>query len=270
MTTVYSRTLAQLIQSVAFGLDDCRLADCTSAGTTTSFISTDLTEADDYWNGAWARFYAGNNIGYHRRITDWVQSTFTATIGPALGAATTTTGKVQLHKLFQWLQYQDAVNRAILMGCDEYLLDKSETSITTMLADTYMYQIPEGIRYITRVAVEDTAGSDTFKWSAEIDRRLYRVYHLESPYIEFDERYWGPDVGKKLMIDGFGIQGTLSLDTDVCRLPPEFIIQKAKALLLEQKPERWKEADRAHALANEERRRMIIPVPANALSVFEP
>lgn len=53
---------------------------CTSTGTTTTAISTSLTEADDYWNGAYVTWLSGVNKGKTWQVTDFVASTDTLTL----------------------------------------------------------------------------------------------------------------------------------------------------------------------------------------------
>lgn len=66
-------------------------ATCTSTGTTTTAISTTLTQADDYWNGGIIIFTGQTAIlGNTRPILDFVASTDTVSWTNALLAATTT------------------------------------------------------------------------------------------------------------------------------------------------------------------------------------
>lgn len=64
----------------------------TATGTTTTLIDTTLlTQADDWWNGAYITFTANTkNYGLTKKITDFVQSTGTLTWSGAVGVATGT------------------------------------------------------------------------------------------------------------------------------------------------------------------------------------
>ncbi len=51
-----------------------------SSGTTTSFVSAALIEADDYWNYGVVTFNTGDNAGASRKITDFTASSDTVTL----------------------------------------------------------------------------------------------------------------------------------------------------------------------------------------------
>lgn len=52
------------------------------SGTVSTFVDAALTDADDFWNGFYILITGGTGAGQAREITDWVQSTNTATVSP--------------------------------------------------------------------------------------------------------------------------------------------------------------------------------------------
>jgi hypothetical protein len=55
-----------------------------AGGTTTTFVDTARTEADDYWIGAWVLFTSGSFANQMRQITDFDAASDTFTFSPAL------------------------------------------------------------------------------------------------------------------------------------------------------------------------------------------
>jgi hypothetical protein len=51
-----------------------------SSAAVTTIVCDELTEADDYWNGAQVTFESGKNVGQTFTVSDWVQSTNTLTV----------------------------------------------------------------------------------------------------------------------------------------------------------------------------------------------
>ncbi len=123
----YSTALSSLIQSVAMGFDDLADTPQTPTGgySTTTLACTSLTRGDNYYNGMQIHFYSGTHKDTTREVTDWVLSTSTLTF-PAVTAATDVSDLFQLHRMFTYNQYKDAVNRAIEQGKMEYLLNKKD------------------------------------------------------------------------------------------------------------------------------------------------
>lgn len=70
------------------------------SGTSTTIISTELTEKDDYWNGGSAEVIDGINVGQIRKVTDFVASTTKLTV-EAFVAAIDATSKIRLTRTFK-------------------------------------------------------------------------------------------------------------------------------------------------------------------------
>lgn len=260
---VYNKALYQLRQSVSLGLDDNIMAQCTSNATNTTVVSTYLLKADDYYNGWDCRLYLGTHKDNSREVTDWVLSTKTITVAPAVTNATDTTDYFELHRRFTTLQYNDAINRAIEIGKDEYLLDKKDES-TVLVSGTYEYAVPSGFRYISQIYLENAATTGIYYTSNLIDSRKWWVVPVNSTsaLIKFDDSLFGigaGEAGRDLRIIGQQLQSNLTNDADTCLLPSEFVIQQVRAILLMQEKGNEVQVRQAQEAADKERRRMVIP-----------
>ena len=122
----YSKTLAELTQSVAYSLDDVIVEVPTSTGSATTLICSKLGQDNDYFNQWYMRIYGGTNASQSKLITDFDAATDTLTFTPAVAIGTVVADTFQLHRRFRWEQYKEAVCRAVTMAQNEYLLNKSE------------------------------------------------------------------------------------------------------------------------------------------------
>lgn len=122
----YSTPLYNLIQSVANSFDDCILGARTATSTTGTVVCNTLLKPNDHYNGWDLHFYQGTHVDTTREVTDWDLSTYTLSFLPIVTGEVDDTDYFQLHKLFKYSQYKDAVNRAIQMGKFEYLLNKKD------------------------------------------------------------------------------------------------------------------------------------------------
>jgi hypothetical protein len=265
---VYSKTLYELRQSVAMSLDDLYVCQVDANATNATCANATLLKSDDFFNGWDIRFYLGTHKDITREVTDFDNATNTVTFAPVLASNTDTTDYFELHKIYSTRQYNDAINRAIEMFKDEYLLDiKDET--TTFSTNTYEYSVPSGFRYISQIYYEDITDANTFYTKNLIDDRLWWIVGGSTPLIKFNDRFGiGSELnGKKMRIIGQQIQSDLTNDANTCALPPEFIIEQARAILLRQKDDLNDSAVLAQLQADRERKRYKIP--AQGKSVFE-
>ncbi len=260
---VYNRALYQLRQSVALGLDDCVICKVDANATTSTCANATLLKADDYYKGWDLRFYLGTHKDVTREVTDFVKSTGMVTFAPVVTNATDTTDYFELHRRFSTNQYNDAINRAIEIGKDEYLLDKKDESLT-FTTDTYEYAVPSGFRYISQIYREDLTTASLYPTENLIDSRQWWVIPVNSTnaLIKFDNNKYPIGAsfnGFNMRIIGQQLQSNLTNDADTCALPSEFVIQYARALLLSQEKDSGAMAERAVVMAEKERKRMVIP-----------
>lgn len=269
---VYSKTQSQLRQSVAYSLDDIVTGTCLANSTNTVALCTTLVDANDYYNDWWMHIFAGINVGESRRVTDFVSAT-NITLAPAFTAALTANSQFELHNKFSIEQYNDAINRSIEVGKDEYLIDKKDETLT-LTTDVYEYALANlSMRYIHAIYLEDSTDANTYYVSSLIDNRCWDIIvNGTTPYLKFDDDTFpigAAIASQKLRVLGQATQAVLSNNSDTCVLPPEFIIQQARAILLDQMKGYEQQADRAQAKALVERRRMVMAPHDFSKSLYE-
>jgi hypothetical protein len=86
---IQGRTRQQLRQSIGYNLGALTAATVTSNGSTTTLIDNLVRGGDDSQNGKWIYYTtSGNNSEKVTRVSDYVQSSTTMTLSPALAAST--------------------------------------------------------------------------------------------------------------------------------------------------------------------------------------
>ncbi|MBM3120433.1 MAG: hypothetical protein FJ006_12985 [Chloroflexi bacterium] len=267
---VHSKYLYQLRQSIAYSLDDCVTGTAEANSTNSTLICSYLIRGNGFYDGWDLHIYAGTNQGQTREVTDSRESGTTLLVAPVFSNALTNNSQFELHKMFTTAQYNDAINRAIEMGKDDYLLDLREES-ATLTSDTYEYNCVSNFRYISALWLEDATDANTYYSTGYIDPRHYGIARGATPLLKFDEVGYpiGANLtGKKLRIVGQSVQSALSNNTDTCKMPPEFIIQQSRAILLFNKG-KDAEAQRAQQRADVERKLMKVPLYAHSKAVNE-
>ena len=226
---MFNNTLAVIRQYLSSSVGDL-IEGTFDSGTTTTGVHTLLRKADDYYNEHKYRayIYGGTDIGEEREIDDWVKSTNTLTFDPAFSSAIDVTSSYELHRIFFADELKKAINLAIATLADKYFIDKTDVT-TVLVADVYEYTLPSGMDYVTRITTEETADEGIFEESDVIDTRNWRL--ISPRKLKLHEDYYSVSAGKDLRIEGQGRQSLLSADTDICYLPPDWIVQKAITML---------------------------------------
>ena len=230
---MYSNTLSVVRQHLLSSVGDLLYGQCGTTGATTSKVYAPfLWQADDYYNNHKYHLYVylGTNIGVDKRVTDWDLSAFLATVHSvyASGNACDATSYIEMHKIFTVDELHSAINQAINRLGDKYLIDFTDAT-TVLVANTYEYTLPDKVTHITRITTEDTTDSGTFRNENIID---FRDWSLISPRkLKLDENRYSITAGKDLRIEGHKIQATVSADTDVIQIPPDWLVQKAITFL---------------------------------------
>jgi len=266
---IYSKALYELIQSIAYSLDDCRVGTCETNSNTTHAICSYLREGADHYNGWDFHIYSGVAVGQTREVYDFDATNTTIIVAPAFANSLTTNSQFELHKMFKWNQYKDAVNRSIEMGKKQYTLEKIDETVD-LETDVYEYSIPSGFKYITGIWLEDVTNALKYYQGGWIDPNHYSV--IPGSLLKFHDDTFGigaSENGLHLRIMGYSTQAGLTNDADTCEIPPEFIIEQAKALLLDTMVGKESQADRAQTKADKIQKRMSIPLPPGAKMVYE-
>ena len=87
------------------------------------------------------------------------------------------------------------------------------------------------------IFIEDPDDSDTYYDTAEIDKQGWYIIPGDTPQIHFIRPYIDINSdrdGLKLRIIGQQKQDVLSADTDTCELPPEYVVQMATSIILQE------------------------------------
>lgn len=151
----------------------------TGTSTTTTLVSTKLTETDDYWNGG-TLFITYDAAGSgaapqneSREITDFVQSTYTVTVSPAFTAAPAIGDKFAIaDNEYPRRVLLRALNSALRWYGD--IITQDDTSLDTA-ANTLEYTLPSA-------AVNDL-------------RQVYIATAKEEPYQYKPFPFWQVDIG---------------------------------------------------------------------------
>lgn len=232
---LYSNTLAVIRQYLSTMVGDCLMGQCGTTGATTQKIYAPfLWQANDYYNNHKYEVYvyAGTNIGVTKRVTDWVLADYLLTVHSIYDAKCDATSYIELHRIFSEDDYRKAINLAIESLSDRYLIDKIDEG-TTLVASTYEYTLPAGMNYVHKVTTEYSADTGKFYDSYEVDSRDWDI--ISPRTLKLRKGYYSITAGKDLRIEGQGVQDTLDSDTDVCYLPPDWVVQKAITFLPQNK-----------------------------------
>ena len=205
----------------------------TTGATTTKIYAPFLWQANDYYNNNFYEVYvyAGTNIGVTKRVTDWDLSTFLLTVHSAYSVACDATSYIELHRIFTTDEYNKAINLAIEALAGKYLVDIIDDTTITLVADTYEYALPTSMLYLYRVTTEDKVAGDIFYEKDEIDPRDWSIMKSYPPQLKLRYGYYSITAGKDLRLEGQGTQPTVSADTDIIYLPPDWLVQKAITFL---------------------------------------
>lgn len=151
-------TLAVIRQRLGKEIRDMRVGTLTTSTTTTSavFATGDVTRfTDDYFN---QHFFHNTTRGAWTQVTDWVQSTKTATV-PAI-TSQASGDSVELTARFTPDEYRDAINWAIQFAYP-FL---SRTIVSTALrtaTNIYQFDVPHDIKSVSSLEIESSMYSSS-------------------------------------------------------------------------------------------------------------
>jgi len=230
----FNNPLYTLRQYLATSVGDNITGQCGTTGATTQKIYAPfLYQANDYYNNHnyEVYVYAGTNIGVTKRATDWVLADLLLTVHSAYVAACDATSYIELHHIFTEDEYRKAINLAIESLARKYFIDLIDDTTITLVADTYEYALPTNFLYLHQIITEDEVDGDEFFESAIIDPRSWSIIKAYPPTLKLDKRYYSVTADKDLRLEGQGAQATVSDDTDVIYLPPDWVVAKAITML---------------------------------------
>ena len=152
MPVIQGRTREQLRQHVGYALGAIYVSSASSNGTTGTLIDNTLAiGGDDTFNGKWIRFTSGDDDGAIRRVTDYVASTYTMTLLPALSAASTSGDTYEMwDDEFPPARIDDFINQAII-DATGHAYDPIENIELHGDGKQVRFDIPSNISMISRV-----------------------------------------------------------------------------------------------------------------------
>jgi hypothetical protein len=181
--------------------------------------------------------------GQLRYITDWVQSTGTASIHANWTTANVGAGDTYaIFSEYSWSEVVAAINAAINAVAISHPLRAIDETIT-LQSSTYEYVIPDNFVAINRISMEDGNGD----YPEQIDPAHWRIVFQDVPKIHLlraptSEIFEGHELtnlfadsdltdDRHLRIEGYKRQPVLVNDQDLCYLNPNYVGYQAAALL---------------------------------------
>ena len=160
MPVIQGRTREQLRQHVGYALGAIYVSSASSNGTTGTLIDNTLAiGGDDTFNGKWIRFTSGDDDGAIRRVTDYVASTYTMTLLPALSAASTSGDTYEMwDDEFPPARIDDFINQAII-DATGHAYDPIENIELHGDGKQVRFDIPSNISMISRVEYRKSVSS---------------------------------------------------------------------------------------------------------------
>jgi len=158
----FAKKRYELRQALSERMDDCQMVTPDSGGATT-IVDANLVDEDDYWNHHSLIFYAGDNVGKIRTVSDWEHDTNTLTFA-TVTTAVDTEDLAEIHIKFTATRYNQVINDAIDMAADFFLIPAVDETLVLSVwkkgsagrAMKREYDIPAGFDYIDKIIMETT------------------------------------------------------------------------------------------------------------------
>ena len=149
MAVLQGRTRAQLRQSIGYNLGAVYVSSSSSGGTTTTIVDNTLTGGDDDHNGKWVVFNdADGTSGQVTRVSDYVASSTTLTVSPAIAASSATDDTYELwDDIYPPARIDDFINQAI-MDTIGHAWDPVEKLDLHTDGTTQRFDVPSGVSMI--------------------------------------------------------------------------------------------------------------------------
>lgn len=172
---------------------------------------------DDYFGGVtdsegW--YFHNVDTSEWTLISDWVQSTRTFTLSPALSAQVGSGANIEVMARWTPDDYRSAINWAIVNTFPTLCKIVTDTSILTE-EDIFSYQVPNNIKVINKVEIETDINMDS------TDGRTRGMPWREIPFTEIDEGLTRKlefkrelDDGRRLRVTGTAMLSQLYNDDD--------------------------------------------------------
>ena len=152
MPVIQGRTRQQLRQSIGYNLGALTASTVTSNGSTTTLIDNLVRGGDDSQNGRWIYYTtSGSNSEKVTRVSDYVQSSTTMTLSPALAASTAADDTYEVwDDAYSPSVINEFINQAII-DATGHAYDPVEKLDLHGDGFTARLDIPSGISMVSRV-----------------------------------------------------------------------------------------------------------------------
>ena len=152
MPVIQGRTRQQLRQSIGYNLGALTASTVTSNGSTTTLIDNLVRGGDDSQNGRWIYYTtSGSNSEKVTRVSDYVQSSTTMTLSPALAASTAANDTYEVwDDAYSPSVINEFINQAII-DAPGHAYDPVEKLDLHGDGFTARLDIPRGISMVSRV-----------------------------------------------------------------------------------------------------------------------
>ena len=160
MAVLQGRTRAQLRQSIGYNLGAIYVSSASSNGSTTTVVDNTLVGGDDNHNGKWVIFNdADGTSGQTTRVSDYVASTTTMTVSPAVAASSATSDTYELwDDVYNPTAINEFINQSIL-DATGHAFDPVEKLDLHTDGATLRYDIPSGLSMIKDIYYRDKVKS---------------------------------------------------------------------------------------------------------------
>ena len=160
MPVVQGRTRAQIRQSIGYNLGAVYVSSASGNGLTTTIVDNSLIGADDNHNGKWVVFNdADGTSGQVTRISDYVLSTTTLTLSPAIAASSATDDTYELwDDEYNPAGINDFINQAIIDASDR-IFDPVESLALHTDGHQLRFDVPSGLSMLQNIYYRNSVDS---------------------------------------------------------------------------------------------------------------
>ena len=152
MAVVQGRTRAQLRQAIGYNLGSLYVSAASSGGSTTTIVDNTLIGGDDNHIGKWVIFNDANGTsGQVTRVSDYVASTTTLTLSPAIAASSAADDTYELwDDIYSPARINDFINQSIL-DATGHAWDPVEKLDLHSDGKTLRFDVPSGLSMIQNI-----------------------------------------------------------------------------------------------------------------------
>ena len=187
MAVLQGRTRAQLRQSIGYNLGAVYVSSASGSGHTdkNTIVDNTLTGGDDDHNGKWVVFNDANGTsGQVTRVSDYVASSTTLTVSPAIAASSATDDTYELwDDIYPPARIDDFINQAI-MDTIGHAWDPVEKLDLHTDGTTQRFGIPSGLSMIKDIY-----------YRAKVD--FTRLHACASTFDESEDDQFGQELDTK-------------------------------------------------------------------------